>query len=243
MSIPLLADCMLAISYHGISLVHTAAFDENGGTNTEGRLTLIDDSGTTNIDTDTSDTLTKLVTAVNALTGWQCKATPGLLSSMGTQKSVLGPRLVDDMATTVVDRNGIKGMVFINDYEVMAASATTALISSVPVPIGNAPLCGLSLSVDGADAGAAGLGTFVFVNNPLGARNALPTLFPPTAYEAAFDTEGLFDTAPALTINGTTEVTKTFQEQTYGARHIKLGSVTNGDNAVLNVKGTIKKVM
>ena len=241
--LPLLADCLINISFHADDLVHTATFDADGGTGTEGLLTLTNDDGASTVVLNTSNTLARLVAAVKAVRGFDCAPTPGLLSSLVSTNTGLAARIVSDMAATEVPRHGLKAMVFTNDYEVMTASQATALISSVAIPVGNAPLVGLSLSVDGADAGAAGNATFKFVNNPLGARNALPGIFPATAYEAAFDTEGLFDTEPSLTINGTTEVTKTFQEQTYGAHHIKLASVTNGDNAVLNVKGTIKKVM
>jgi len=243
MNLPLLASHMLNISYTGISKIHTVAFDENGGTNTEGRFTFTDDSGAATVDCDTYATLTLLVKAIDGLKGFRCKPTPGLLSSMVTEKSLLTQRVVSDLATTVVERHGLAVMVFTNDYEEMPASATTGLISSVPVPVGNAPIGGLSLSCDGADAGATGNATFNFVNNPLGASNALPTVFPATDYEAAIDTESLFDSSPFMAINGVTEVKGTFQENIYGVQHIKMFSVTNGDDAVLNVKGTIKKVL
>jgi hypothetical protein len=241
--LPLLAAEMLNISYHGTGALATVAFDENGGTNTEGRFTFTVDGSATTVDCDSYNTLATLVPQIDGLTGWACKATPGLLSTMSTEKSGLTQRVVGDLPTTTVDKSGVRAMIFTNDYEVMPASATTALISSVGIPVGHALLVGLNLSIDGADGAAAGDGTFNFVNNPLGAANALPGIFPASDYEAAWDTDGYFGTAPVLAINGATEVTKTIQQETYGMMHMKLLSVTNGDDAVLNVKGTVKKVM
>jgi len=239
----ILANEMLHISYHGTGALATVAFDENGGTNTEGRFTFTVDGAATTVDCDTYNTLATLVPQIDGLTGWACKSTPGLLSTMSTEKAGLTQRVVGDMAATTVDMSGIRAMIFTNDYEVMPASATTALVSSVGIPVGNALLVGLSLSVDGADGGATGDATFNFVNNALGAANALPGIFPKSAYESAWETGSYFATAPFVTINGATEATKTVQQETYGMMHMKLLSVQNADNAVVNVKGIVKKVM
>ncbi len=236
--IPLLADCMMTISYDGAGALATVAFDEDGGTNSEGRMTLTVDGTAVTLDTDTYDTLTKMVAAVEAAAhGWRCVATPGLVSSMGTQKAALAQRLVNDAATTTVDKQGVRAMIFINDYEVMPASATTALISSVPIPTGNHSECGLVHWLDGADGAAAGNATFNYYANRLGAPNALGKNFPNTDYDAAWDTVAEWSSSPVEAINGATAVQGSTEVSCVGMPHIKLATVINADDDVLNVKG------
>lgn len=235
--IPLLADCMLQISYHGTGASKTVAFDENGGANTEGQFTFTVDGAATTVDCDAFNTLATLVPKINTLTGWKCSATPGLLSTMATEKSAITQRVVSDMATTNVDTHGVKAMIFTNAYEVMPASLTSALISSVAIPTGNKELCSLVHEFAGADAGATGNATFNYVSNSLGAPNALPSVFPATAYEAAFDTVPEWANSPVEAINGATSVRATTQVSLAGMPHIKLSSFINADNAVVNVKG------
>ncbi len=236
--IPLLADCMLNISYHGTGALATIAFDEDGGANTEGEMTLTVDGAAVTVDTDAYNTLATLVPAIaGAAAGWRCVATPGLVSTMSTEKSGLAQRLVNDMATTTVDKHGVSAMVFINDYEVMGASATTTLISSVPIPTGNAENVGLVHWLDGADAGATGNATFNYLANRLGAPNALGKNFPNTAYDAAWDTVAEWSSSPVEAINGSTAVQATTSVSCVGMPHIKLATVINADDAVLNVKG------
>jgi len=239
-SLPLLATHMLNISYTGISAVHTVAFDADGGASTEGRFTFTDDSGAATVDCDTYATLAALVTAIDGLKGFRCKPTPGLLSTMVTEASGLTQRVVSDMAATTVERHGVAVMVFTNDYEVVPASATNALISSIAVPVGNAEFSAITMNIKGADAGATGDATLNFVNNALGANNALPGVFPATDYEAAWGTIAPF-TAPAVAIGGVSQVIETVQQDTFGLGHLKIASVGNADNAVLQVNGSIKK--
>ena len=227
---------MMTISYRSSTAARTVAFDENGGTNTEGRFTFTVDGVATTVDCDTYNTLATLVAAINALGGWRCKATPGLLSTMSTEKSGLTQRVVSDMAATAVDEHGIRAMIFTNAYEVMPASATTALISSVSVPTGNEELSSLVHRFVGADAGAAGNVTFNYVANYLGNPSAVSPLFPATDYEAAFDTVIEWASSPVEALNGATDVQATTQVSLAGMPHIKLSSVINADDAVVNVQ-------
>lgn len=233
--ITLLATNMLTISYHGIAAEHTVAFDADGGTNTEGRFTFTVDGVATTVDCDDYATLSALVTAINAMAGWKCKPTPGLLSTMSTEASGLTQRVVSDLATTAVDEHGIKAMIFTNDYEVIAASTTTTLISSVAVPTGHEEHASLSHEIVGADAGATGDVTFNYVANRLGSQNYLPTVFPATDYEAAFDTAIAF-TSPVVALNGNTDVKESTQQDLGGLPHIKILSVVNADDAAVNVQ-------
>jgi len=237
---PLLASHMLNISYHGISAVHTVAFDADGGANTEGQFTFTDDAGAATVDCDAYNTLADLVAAIDGLKSFRCKPTPGLLSTMSTEASGLTQRVVSDMAATDVPSTGIKAMVFTNDYEEVPASGTSVLISSIGVPVGNAEYGAITMSVTGADAGATDDATLNFNNNTIGANNALPGVFPAEDYEDAWSTISPF-TSPTVAINGVTEAIKTVQENMYGLGHLKLTSVGNADNAVIQVSGSIKK--
>ena len=239
--IPLLADCMLQISYHGTGASKTVAFDADGGTNTEGRFTFTVDGSATTVDCDTYNTLATLVPAINAVSGFRCKATPGLLSTTSTEASGLTQRVVSDMAATAVDEHGIRAMIFTYAYEVMPASATTALVSSVAIPTNNEELGSLVHKFVGADAGATGNVTFNYLSNYLGAPNYLPTVFPATAYEAAFDTVTEWSSSPVEALNGATDVQGTTQVSFAGMPHVKLSSVVNADDAVVNVQGWLCK--
>jgi len=236
-NISLLADCMMTLSYRSSTSVRTVAFDENGGANTEGRFTFTVDGAATTVDCDGFNTLATLVAKINSLGGWRCKATPGLLSTMSTEKSGLTQRIVSDMAATAVDENGIKLMVFTNAYEVMPASTTTALVSSVAIPTDNTELSSVVHEFVGADAGATGNVTFNYVSNPLGAPNSLPSKFPASTYEAAWGTAPEWASSPVEALNGNTDVRGTTQVSFAGMPHAKLLSVINADNAVVNVQG------
>jgi hypothetical protein len=239
--IPLLADCMLQISYRSSAAVRTVAFDANAGANTEGQFTFTVDGAATTVDCDAFNTLATLVAKINSLGGWRCNATPGLISSMSTELSVLTQRALSDMATTAVDEHGIKAMIFTNAYEVMPASATTALVSSVAIPTGNKELGSVVHKFVGADSGAAGNVTFNYIANSLGAPNSLPSVFPATAYEAAFGTAPIWSASPVEVLNGNTEVQGTTQVSFAGMPHAKLSSVINADNAVVNVQGWLQR--
>jgi len=234
--LPLLADCLINISFHADDLVHTVAFDADGGTNTEGLLTLTNDDGASTVVLDTSNTLALLVAAVKAVRGFDCSPTPGLLSSMDTQKSALTQRVISDMSATEVTKDGMKAMVFTNDYEACAASSTVALATAVAIPTHLEENAVLSFVVDGADAGAAGDATMNFLGNNLGNEVDLPGVFPATDIEAAWDTIAPV-TAPTVAINGATEVRKDVAMDLSMVRQIKLYSVGNAANAVVNVHG------
>jgi len=234
--LPLLADCLINISYHGNSLVHTVAFDADGSTNNEGLLTLTTDAGASTIKIDTSNTLAKLVAAVKAVAGFDCKPTPGLLSSMDTQASALTQRVISDMAATVVTKGGIKAMVFTNAYEACAASSTVALATALAIPTKLRDDAILEMVVDGADAGATGDATLNFLGNNLGDEVCLPGVFPATDVEAAWTTLAPI-TAKTVAINGATEVRKSLAIDLSMIRQFKLYSVGNADDAVVNVHG------
>lgn len=239
MKTPLLASCMLTISYHGIGVGATVAFDADGGANTEGQFTFTVAGVATTVDCDAFNTLATLVPKINSLTGWRCNAFPGLLSTLSTEASGLTQRVVSDMAATAVDRSGIRAMIFTNAYEVIGASATTTLISSVPVPTGEHEGCSVTHQIVGADAGATGNVTFNYVSNRLGDKNSLPSVFPATAYEAAFDTIPF--SAQAVALNGATAVKDTAQVSMLGIPQAKVLSVINADDAVVNVQGWLQR--
>lgn len=240
--IPLLADCMLSISYHGIGALATVAYVKDDGVDSEGQFTFTVDGTATTIDCDDEATLAELVAAISALTGWKATPTPGLLSTMSTEytTALATPRATGDLATTTVGPSGVKAMIFANDYEVMAASATTVLLSSVAIPTSLAKEAAFSFVVDGADAGATGDATMNFQGNNLGADNALPRVFPATAVEASWDTIAPL-TAPTVAINGATEVRKNVSADLSSIRQVKLYSVGNADDAVVNVHGWLVK--
>ena len=233
---PFLADCLITINFTANDLIHTVAFDADGGTNSEGLLTLTNDDGATTVVLDTSNTLAKLVAAVNAVRGFNCKPFPGLLSSMDTQASALTQRVISDMAATTVPREGMKAMVFTNAYEACAASSTVALATAVAIPTRLEENAILSFVVDGADAGATGDATMNILGNNLGDEVDLPGVFPATAIEAAWDTIAPV-TAPTVAINADTEVRKDVAIDLSMIRQMKLYSVGNADDAVVNVHG------
>ena len=234
--LPLLADCLINISFHADDLVHTATFDADGGTNTEGLLTLTNDDGASTVVIDTSNTLEKLVAAVQAVRGFECKPTPGLLSSMDTQASALTQRVISDMAATEVTRDGIKCLVFTNAYEACAASSTVALATALAIPTKLEDTAILEMVVDGADAGATGDATLNFLGNNVGLENSLPGVFPATAVEAGWETI-VSIAAKTVAINGETEVRKNLPIDLSMIRQFKLNSVGNADNAAVNVHG------
>jgi len=64
---------LIQIRYIGDDATHTAQVDNDGGSS-ELRIILVDTTtGTTNIDGNTHDTLDALVTAINAVAGWEAR--------------------------------------------------------------------------------------------------------------------------------------------------------------------------
>lgn len=233
MRLNLLADHLLRITYTGSAAAPTVAFDADGGTNSNGLLTLTD-SAAHAIAIDSYATLTLLVAAINALTGWVAEPTPGLAAATVTKATDWsGRRALSDLAATALVKGGaaVPVMVFATAYETVPLSATTALLSAVAVATDHHGDGSVTCWLQGADAGAAGNAVFNLVSNPAGNRTSVRD-----NWTAGEEWDTVAAAAITVAVNGATAVLSTHATNMQGFAQVKLGSVTNGDDAALKVK-------
>jgi len=230
---------LLMVRYKGSAVTATLAFDANGGTGTEGLLTLVDDTTTSTFNTDAYPTLTTLVAAINAnnLPNWEAAPFQGLATTTVTKRTTLGTiRPLSDTASTDVSGGDLTAtMTCTNTYEVMPASSTTSTLTALAVATELKGQVFLTLNCLGADGGATGVAEFTFVGNPLGDPRNVSTNWTVTP---AWDTSSL-DTTIQADINANVAVQTSFLVTLAPIPQIKLASITNGDNAALKVWGSV----
>jgi len=232
----LIAPSLLYVRYTGAETIATMAFDADGGTDTDGLLTLA--SGTTSSTTNCAayTTLATLVAAVNLVDDWEARPYWGLATTTVTEKTALGTQrpLADTASVSMLDKLYHPTLTGTNTYEVLPASATTALLTALAVQTDRTDSANLVLNVDGADAGATGDATFNFISNPAGELNVARN-WSSTQY---WDTVSIDDNM-IVAINGSTEAQYAPSVDISCYSQIKLLSVINADDAVLKVWGSL----
>jgi len=235
---PILAPALLYLRYTGTHSVHTVTFDADGGTGTEGRLTLIDDTGTTTFDANTYSTLTTLVAAINVLGGRGWAATPfyGLAEATVTGKTALAQRVLSDMAATTVTKVPMMVMIPTNDYEVVA-NATATLKTALAIATGFAADASVQLVIDGTGAGTGNV-TYNVIANPYGGAYNVAPNWDIASFADYWDTLTL-SSSLVIAGNGTTEARKTVQLDCTGIPQIRFVSVIQANANDFNVSGTV----
>ena len=243
---PTLASELLYLRYHGQDTVHTVEFDNAGGT-AAGLLTITDDDGANAFDLGivAYDTLSELVAGIEAISDdWEVIPHIGLDKALGLTTANLATRPVSSVASISVVR-GNKSTVaipFTNDYEILAATATTTLVSCKAIEVMQYDQITLSFNILGADALAAGdLDVNVFANNPTRAAKAGDVRMQ-TMREALDEDEWttlpIDDEQISFAINGNTRVRYIQTLDVRGLSFLKLGSVVNADDDVVQFQGS-----
>lgn len=239
---------LLQIRHTGDTDAPTYAFDADGGT-AAGQLTLVDDTGgTTTFDLGSGDydTLSELVTGVQALDEWDARICLGAQGGLSLKTADL-TRAFTDTASIAADSNVWKSPIsFTNEYEEIAASSTEAPSSRQAVDVRSMELCALQFKVTGADAGAAGDMEMIIQGNTPDKHATAPTYFQawPQTFVSDYDVldSDEWDTVEIdgeilkVALNGATVVRKSFTLDVHGVDFIRLGQITNPDDAAVQVK-------
>jgi hypothetical protein len=232
---PLLASNLLYITYDGRLGAATIAFDADGHTDNEGLLTLTDTAAHTFGCGDYAN-LGLLAAAISAQAGWKATIASGLTKTTAHTATGLGTArpCADTTATAIVPGVATAALNFANAYEIMAAGAETAVLTARAVPTWLSSSVGLIVELTGADDGASGNAEFRFIGNFRGDPCRAFDVDRPVAW----DTVPLWDAVTAA-INGATAVRATFGADCGAVPQLRLASVVNPDDAVLNIAGYV----
>ena len=235
----ILAPFMLRIKYSGDDALHTCAFARVSGTNSEGLLTLTDDTGALTFNCDAYATLTTLIDAINAYTagrGWAATPCYGLPEALITEATGLTQRVISAMSATTVPKTGLATMIFTNDYEVVGTGAVS-LLTARALPTFDNDNTSIQMVVDGTDAGYSSNVTYDVFSNPLGKKDNVAPNWDISGFTTSWDTVTL-SASLVIAVNGLTEARKTIQLDCNGVPQIKFSSVTNANAGNVNVGGT-----
>lgn len=239
---------LLQIRYTGDTDAPTYAFDADGGTSA-GKLTLVDDeNGTSTFDLGSGDydTLSELVAGVAALDDWDARICLGAEGGMSLTTAGL-TRSLTDTSSTKADTNVWKSPIeFTNEYEEIAAGSTEEPSSRQAIDVRGLELCSVQFEATGADSGASGDVEFIMQANSPSGHATFPTYFQERISDSQSDYDELqadgWDTLKVdgesltMALDGNTEARKTFTLDARGIDFIRLGEVTNPDDAAIQVK-------
>lgn len=237
---------LLQVRYTGVSADATFKFEKTGGTSA-GKLTLSIGSDDEEFDfgVTATNTLTKLVDAINDEDDWEARACLGADPDVSLTTANL-TRAVDDLSETIAEPyRWMVPVPFENAYDTVAGSTTAALSSRQAVDVQGIEQCRVQFEITGTDAGASGNVTLGWQCNNVSGKTAYLPLAdgdePPEGDYAGIKADGwdnqpVDDETVVIAVSGTDTIRKSFTMNLDGIQFIRLHDVENGDTNTVRVK-------